>query len=63
MNAKVGTQFWLLRKYCRQNGISRELSVRVYRYVSVVVEERSARTQQRDVSWALKESPIGSLAS
>eukprot|EP00747_Dinoflagellata_sp_TGD_P210100 gnl/TRDRNA2_/TRDRNA2_83425_c1_seq1.p1 gnl/TRDRNA2_/TRDRNA2_83425_c1~~gnl/TRDRNA2_/TRDRNA2_83425_c1_seq1.p1 ORF type:complete len:563 (+),score=78.66 gnl/TRDRNA2_/TRDRNA2_83425_c1_seq1:2-1690(+) len=49
MAAKNATAFWLLRKYFRQHGVSRDLCVRVNRYISVVVESKKNKMQYKDV--------------
>eukprot|EP00747_Dinoflagellata_sp_TGD_P100072 gnl/TRDRNA2_/TRDRNA2_167932_c0_seq3.p1 gnl/TRDRNA2_/TRDRNA2_167932_c0~~gnl/TRDRNA2_/TRDRNA2_167932_c0_seq3.p1 ORF type:complete len:643 (+),score=73.89 gnl/TRDRNA2_/TRDRNA2_167932_c0_seq3:246-1931(+) len=49
LNSGASTKLFTLRKYFRQAGISRDLSVRIYRYVNVELDERGNRVQQKDV--------------
>jgi hypothetical protein len=51
MGASEERQFWLLRKYFRQHHISRELSTRIMRFVSVVVMMNRARLQKKEVTF------------
>mmetsp|Transcript_68994 Transcript_68994/g.128867 ORF Transcript_68994/g.128867 Transcript_68994/m.128867 type:complete len:852 (-) Transcript_68994:196-2751(-) len=46
MTTWFDTQVWLLRKYFRERGISRTLSGRIQRYVTLRVEAQRARVQE-----------------
>lgn len=46
---KNARQLWLLRKFFRQNSVSRDLSVRIMRYVSVVLFPQQEHVQHKDI--------------
>jgi hypothetical protein len=49
MMGKFERELWLLRKYCRQHGISHELTVRMRRYVDLVLIPRFQTMGVKDV--------------
>lgn len=49
LDAKHEDQFWLLRKYLRQNHFSRDLSMRVTRYLQVEVSRQKTRVQEGQI--------------
>lgn len=50
LGSKNARQLWLLRKFFRQNSLSRELQVRIMRYVNVVLLPQQEHIQFRDLS-------------
>mmetsp|Transcript_38880 Transcript_38880/g.91537 ORF Transcript_38880/g.91537 Transcript_38880/m.91537 type:complete len:858 (+) Transcript_38880:154-2727(+) len=46
MTTWLDSQLWLLRKYFRERGVSRRLSGRIQRYVTLRVEAQRARVQE-----------------
>jgi len=57
IGSKNTRQLWLLRKFFRQNNISRDLSMRVTRYVNVVLVPQLERVQRSDVTILSSLSP------
>jgi hypothetical protein len=52
-------QQWILRKYMQQQGISRDLSARVNRYIACVLEAKRSSVQLRDVQFlSLLSGPL-----
>lgn len=49
LGSKDSRQLWLLRKFFRQNAISRDLTMRIMRYVNVVLLPKQHRVQQSDI--------------
>jgi len=49
MTSKVDRDNWMLRRYLRQQGVTRDLQVRTMRYVETCVEPMFARVQRKDV--------------
>jgi hypothetical protein len=49
LGSKDARQLWLLRKFFRQNGISRDLTLRIMRYANVVLLPQQHRVQQSDI--------------
>jgi len=59
LDARHEGQFWLLRKYLRQNSISRELGTRVTRYLQSAVSRQKIRVQEAQVELlALLSGPL-----
>jgi hypothetical protein len=50
-NSQDTHQQWVLRKYLKQNNITMDLTVRVNRYISFVLEARRNSIQHRDVEF------------
>lgn len=50
LGSKNNRQLWLVRKFFRQNALSRDLQVRITRYVNVVLLPRQEHVQLKDVS-------------
>lgn len=49
LGSKNTRQLWLLRKLFRQNAVSRDLSMRIMRYVNVVLLPQQERVQHNDI--------------
>jgi hypothetical protein len=49
LSSKDAHQLWLLRKFFRQNEVSRDLARRIMRYVNLVLLPQQERVQQKDV--------------
>jgi len=49
LDARHEGQFWLLRKYLRQHKISRDLAMRVTRYLQVAVSRQKTRVQEGQI--------------
>jgi hypothetical protein len=49
MMSKFERDLWLLRKYCRQNGVSRSLTIRMKRYVDMVLIPKFHKMSAKDV--------------
>lgn len=50
LSSRNARQLWLLRKFFRQNNVSRDLSVRIMRYVNVVLLPQQERVQHKDIA-------------
>jgi len=49
LTSKNTRQLWLLRKFFKQNCVSKELSIRIMRYVNVIVLPQQDRVQHKDI--------------
>jgi hypothetical protein len=49
LGSKSASQFWVLQRFFRQNSISRDLTLRVNRYVNLVLMPQQGRVQYKDV--------------
>eukprot|EP00747_Dinoflagellata_sp_TGD_P136730 gnl/TRDRNA2_/TRDRNA2_175590_c1_seq6.p1 gnl/TRDRNA2_/TRDRNA2_175590_c1~~gnl/TRDRNA2_/TRDRNA2_175590_c1_seq6.p1 ORF type:complete len:306 (+),score=34.07 gnl/TRDRNA2_/TRDRNA2_175590_c1_seq6:24-920(+) len=49
LKAQQAAQYWLLRRYLREQGVSHGLSTRIFRYITVVIWAQQRHTQQKDV--------------
>jgi hypothetical protein len=50
LGCKNARQLWLLRKFFRQNAVSRDLSMRIMRYVNVVLFPQQDRVKHTDIT-------------
>jgi len=57
MMSKLDKDFWLLRKFCKEHGISQNLQTRMKRYIDMVVIPAEHRLDKADCSLINKLSP------